>query len=246
MRRRYGVALSASVLRPLAEQVVTELDLPAASVACDLMCDGGVLTAAVAHAVRPFSTVVAVDTDLELATEAAEGLLGVSKVVPRMSDGSSVPLDDASCDVVTSLATLVFADHRFLLGDVARVLRSGGRAAVLVWDNEQPPAFATAVRDALLGEGVTSRFLDRLLTPVSPPRSARVRGVRDVYRAETAAHAWAAMLDSPLAADVAAVPDATVDAARKRYEALLEPFAEADGTLRIPIHARVITLTAQG
>ncbi|MGH7686566.1 MAG: class I SAM-dependent methyltransferase [Candidatus Dormibacteria bacterium] len=245
MRRRYGVALSASVLRPLGEQVVAELDLAAASVACDLMCDGGVLTAALARTIRPFGTVVAVDTDLELATDAAETLLGVSKVVPRMSDGSSVPLDDASCDVVASLATLVFTDHRFLLGDVSRVLRRGGRAALLVWDDEQPPVFVTTLRDALQDEGITSRFLDRLLAPVSPPRSARVRGVRDVYRAETAAHAWAAMLDSPLAVDLAALPDATVDAARKRYTALLEPFAEADGTLRIPIHARIITLTAR-
>lgn len=243
MRPRIGAALAATVLRPLAEQLVAELDLTRSSVACDLMCDSGVLTRALAHAIRPFGTVIAVDTDLDLATEAAEGLLGFSTVVPRMGDGATVPLDDDSCDAVASLPTIAFTDHRFLVADIPRVLRSGGRGAVLVWDESEPPAFASLLRDALTEVGMTSPFLTRLLTPVEVPRRARVRGIRDVCRADTPSLLWAAMLDSPLAVELAAVADATVASIRSRYEALLTRFAAADGTLRLPLHARVITLT---
>lgn len=244
MRPRIGAAIAASVLRPLAEQLVAELDLTRSSVACDLMCDSGVLTRALAHTIGPFGRVIAVDTDLDLATEAAEGLLGFTIVVPRMGDGATVPLDDDSCDAVASLTTIAFADQRFLVADIPRVLRRDGRGAVLVWDESEPPAFASLLRDALTEAGLTSAFLDRMLAPVGVPRGAHVRGIRDVCRADTASLLWAAMLDSPLAVELAAVPDATVAVVRSRYEALLAPFAEADGTLRIPLHARLITLAA--
>ena len=232
------------MLRPLAEQLIVELDLTTSSVVCDLMCDSGVLTAALAHAVGRFGTVVASDTDLDLATDAAESLLGVSTVVPRMSDGATVPLDDGSCDAVASLPTVAFADHRFLIADIPRALRRDGRAAVLVWDDQEPPAFAAALRDALAEEGITSTFLNRLLAPVAVPGAARVRGIRDVYRAGTVAHLWAAMLDGPLAVELAAVPEATVDAVRGHYASLLGQFAAADGSLLIPVNARLMTLEA--
>lgn len=242
MRPRFGAALATSVLRPLAEQLVGDLDLTRSSVVCDMMCDSGVLTTAMARTIGPFGTVVASDVDLELATDIAESLIGVARVVPRMADGATVPLDDATCDAVTSLITVVFGDHRFLLADVGRVLRPGGRGSVMVWDEKEPPAFVSALRDALREEGLTSPFLERMLEPVLTPRGAVERGIRDVCRAETAAHLWAAMLDGPMDVELAPVPDEKIDAVRARYESLLAPYESADGTLRIPLHARLITL----
>lgn len=240
MRPRFGAALSATVLRPLAEQLVQEIDLRPGAVVCELMCDGGTLTPFLARAVAPIGVVVTVDTDLELATQAAENVLHISKVVPRMSDGATVALDDASCDAVASLLAVVFADHRFLLEDARRVLRPDGSGAVVVWDPERPPAFAAALLDALRAEGIASPFLERMLAPVAVPRGAVTRGLRDVCRAETATHLWAAMLDGPLAVEVAALTAETVAAVRARYEASLQEYEEPDGTLRIPVHARVI------
>ena len=242
MRPRFGAALSATVLRPLAEQLVQEIDLRPGAVVCDLICDGGALTPFLARAVAPIGVVVTIDTDLELATQAAENVLPISKVVPKMSDGSTVPLDDASCDAVASLLTVVFADHRFLLQDARRVLRPDGTGALLVWDPERPPAFASLLQDSLRDEGVASPFLERMLAPVDAPRGATVRGLRDVCRVETATHLWGAMLDGPLAVELAALPEETVASVRARYEASLQEYAEPDGTLRIPVHARVITL----
>jgi ubiquinone/menaquinone biosynthesis C-methylase UbiE len=246
VRPRFGAALAASVLQPLAEQLVADLDLTRSSVVCDLMCDSGVLTTALARSIGPFGTVVASDADLELATDVAESLIGVSRVVPRMEDGATVPLDDQSCDAVTSLLTVVFADHRFLLDDVRRVLRRGGRGTVMVWDDEQPPAFASALLDALREEGLVSPFLERMLEHVIVPRGAAERRIRDVCRAETAAHLWAAMLDGPLAVELAAVPEDTLHAVRARYESSLSPYESPDGTLRIPLRARLITLQRHG
>ena len=242
MRPRFGAALSATVLRPLAEQLVQEIELRPGAVVCDLICDGGSLTPFLARAVAPIGVVVTIDTDLELATQAAENVLPISKVVPKMSDGATVPLDDASCDAVASLLTMVFADHRFLLQDARRVLRPDGTGAVLVWDPERPPAFAALLQDSLRDEGIVSPFLERMLSPVDAPRGAAVRGLRDVCRVETATHLWAAMRDGPLAVELAALPDETVSSVRARYEASLQEYAEPDGTLRIPVHARVITL----
>jgi SAM-dependent methyltransferase len=242
MRPRFGAALSATVLRPLAEQLVQAIELRPGAVVCDLICDGGTLTPFLARAVAPIGVVATVDTDLELATQAAENVLHISKVVPRMSDGATVPLDDASCDAVASLLTAVFADHRFLLQDARRLLRPDGAGAVLVWDLERPPAFAAALLDALAVDGIASPFLERMLAPVAVPRGATTRGLRDVCRVETATHLWAAMLDGPLAVELAALPEAVVTAVRARYEASLREYEEPDGTLRIPVHARVITL----
>ena len=242
MRPRFGAALSAMVLRPLAEQLLQELDLRPGAVVCDLMCDGGTLTPFLASAVAPIGVTVTLDTDLELATLAAENVMHISKVVPRMSDGATVPLDDASCDAVASLLTVVFADHRFLIEDTRRILRGDGMAALVVWDAERPPAFAVALRDALQDEGITSPFLERLLAPVAVPRGATLRGLRDVCRAETVAHLWAAMLDGPLAVELASLPEAMVASVRARYAAALEQYEEPDGTLRIPVHAGVLTL----
>lgn len=244
MRPRFGAALSATLLRPLAEQLLHELDLRPGAVVCDLMCDGGTLTPFLARAVAPMGVTVTLDTDLELATQAAENVMDLSKVVPRMSDGAVVPLDDASCDAVASLLTVVFADHRFLIEDVRRILRRGGVAALVVWDPERPPAFAKALRDALQEEGITSPFLERMLAPVAVPHGATVRGLRDVCRAETVAHLWAAMLDGPLAVELAPLPEAMVASVRVGYAAAVEQYAEPDGTLRIPVHARVLAFRA--
>lgn len=242
MRPRFGAALSATVLRPLAEQLVQEIDVRPGSRVCDLICDGGVLTPFLARAVAPLGVVVTIDTDLELATQAAENVLHISKVMPRMSDGATVPLDDGSCDAVASLLTAVFADHRFLLQDARRLLQPEGTGAVLVWDPERPPVFAAALVDALRAENLSSPFLERMLTPVAVPGGATTRGLRDVCRVETATHLWAAMLDGPLAVELAALPEETVASVRVRYEGSLQEFEEADGTLRIPVHARLISL----
>jgi SAM-dependent methyltransferase len=244
MRPRFGDAVGAWMLRPLAEQLVGELDLRPGAAVCDLLCDGGVLTRELVRAVAPIGGVVAADTDLELATDAAVAAGGSCVVVPRMCDGATVPLDDRSCDAVASLLTVVFADHRSLLMDAQRVLRPAGTAAFVVWDPDEPPQFAAVLERVLRRHGVASSFLQKLLTAVAVPQRARVRVLHDVCRLDTAAHLWGALQDGPLAVELAPLSADTVAAVRRDFEAGLAPYMEADGTIRFPLHARLISLAA--
>lgn len=243
MRPRFGDALAASVLRPLAEQLIGELELRPGAAVCDVLCDGGVMTRALAHGVAPIGGVVAADTDLDLATDAALAASRYCVVVPRMTDGASVPLDDGACDAVASLLTAVFADHRLLLQDTPRVLRAGGVAAFATLDPDDPPAFVAALDRALSAHGIASPFLQRLLAPVTVPRRARVRALRDVCRMDSAAQLWSALLDGPLAVELAPIASGIVSRVRRDFESALGPYLEADASLRIPFRARVMTLT---
>ena len=243
MRPRQGEALAASVLRPLAEQLVAALRVHRGAVVCELMCDGGVLTRSLAPVIGAAGTLVAVDTDSVLAHAAAGSVASLCTARAAVGDGAHIPLDERCCDAVASLVNVVFADAAALFQDARRVLRSGATAAVLVWDADDPPAHEAALDAALRGAGVTSAFMQRLLAPVAVPDGATQTVVRDVVRLDTIAHLWAAVTDRPVGAELVALPPATVAAVRRAYEEALSAYRAPDATLRIPISARLITLT---
>jgi ubiquinone/menaquinone biosynthesis C-methylase UbiE len=75
--------------------------------------------------------VVAIEPLEEMRAQLADAVPGV-RVLPGSAE--SMPLDDASADVVTSAQAFHWFDHDEALPEIARVLRPGGRLG-LVWNS---------------------------------------------------------------------------------------------------------------
>jgi SAM-dependent methyltransferase len=242
---RFGRLYASAVLRPLADQLVAELDVRPGDTACDLMCDSGTLGRALAGAVGRRGKVLLVDTDAD-ALEVAAGDRGASgcAVSTAVAGAHGVPVAGASCDRVGSLCTAGFWPGASLLAEAERLTRPDGIAAALTWDAAFPPAHESSLVDALRDEaGVHSRFLDLCLqTPGFTERPQWDRSsIRDVVRFDGIAHYWAAMVaDRPVAADLGHASEVTVSAVRAACERALHPFTAVDGTMRIPVVATLL------
>ncbi|MBV8194275.1 MAG: methyltransferase domain-containing protein [Candidatus Dormibacteraeota bacterium] len=243
MPPRHSELLGSAVLRPLAEQLLAAVRIRNGDVVCDLMCDGGVLSAELAPAVGVAGTLVAVDVERSLAESVAARHERACKVFPVLSDGRSIALEDASCDAVVSLVSLAVADSMSLLRDAIRVLKPGGVVAVLVWDPSALPPHEVLLARALDESGLSSALLQRLLTPVQPPPPARAERVRDVARLQTFTHLWAAVRDRVEDAGLDSVAASRRESVRRRYEELMRRYAVADGTLVVPSTALLIRLS---
>jgi len=226
-------------MRALAEQLLDLLEVRPGDVACDLLCDGGTVTAALGAA---GVQVVAVDVRSHLIEIAAGEATATGAVRGSLTDGRRIELEDAGCALVASLLTLGFGDVARLLGESARLLRPGGRMAIAVWDAEHPPPHERALRDALASAGHDSAFLRGVLPSLDSAHATAVRRFHDVARFDGSAHAWAALVDDrPLGDEVAKLSQTVVDEVRRQFDEALGGFAGADGTLRIPVEALVLS-----
>jgi SAM-dependent methyltransferase len=125
----------------------------------DLGCGTGLPSLALAARVQPNGAVTAIDVSPEMLAAARKNAadVGLGNLVFREMSADSLDFDDASFDVVTSAFMLMFRPEpaRTIAG-ARRVLKKGGRLAVVVWDAaETNPFFTTAL-------GPVARF-------VSPP-----------------------------------------------------------------------------
>jgi SAM-dependent methyltransferase len=213
---RFGRLYSATVLRPLAEQLVAELGVRPGETVCDLLCDSGMLGATFAGAVGNTGRVVPVDSDVALPNA-------------------------GSCDRVGSLCTLGFWTGASMLEVALRITRPGGVAAVLTWDPDDPPAHERALLDALRDVmGIDSPFLRECLAAPAADESHgwEIGRLHDVVRFDGIAQYWVAMvLERPWLAEVDGASEPTVSALRRACEARLRPCIAADGTMRIPVTA---------
>ena len=244
MEPRYGRLYAKAVLRPLAEQVVDALEVHPGETACDLMCDGGTLGAALAAAVGGAGRVVLVDTDGELLAAAmAEVSAAGRQVSTHRTDVAVSGLDDASFDRVASLCTYGFWSGGSLLDAAERAIRPTGRAAVLTWDPSYPPAHEAALVAALRDvAGIQSQFLTQCLASPDAEQSPRWEpiAVHDVVRFDGITEFWAAMVfERPLARELAREPEHVIGAVRDACQHALQPWIAADGTMRIPVRARL-------
>ena len=232
----------ASLLRPLAEQLLTALRVPAGATVCELMCDSGHLSRALARLLGPGGTLILTETDPDLLDACVAQTSGLCTVVPRVIDGRTLNVDDDTCDRVASLATLGGTDATSLLRETRRVLHAGGAVACIVWDAGAPPPHEMALAAALQAEaGIESRFLRALLAPVRAPEGFSDIELRDVARFDGFNQLWFAMVDErPLAGELRSLSEELRDAVRRRCEALLAGYAAADGTMRIPVVARLL------
>jgi ArsR family transcriptional regulator len=103
--------------------------LPPDAVVADLACGSGAVTALVAPAV---GRVIAVDASPEMLRAARARTRGLANVELRRGDLAALPVEDASCDAALLLLALTHvADPARAAGELARILRPGGRAVVV-------------------------------------------------------------------------------------------------------------------
>lgn len=218
----------------------------------DVACGTGVLAREVARRVGEEGLVAGVDP--------GPGMLAVArKLSPsvRWKEGTaeSLPFPDDSFDVVVSqFGLMFFQDRGRAAGEMLRVLRTGGRVAVCVWNGlEANPAYAAVV--ALLEKTAGEAAADGLRAPF-------VLGDRDSLAAlfsEAGAHGtevWThagtgrfpsirAMVEAdirgwlPLVGVV--LPEDVIGRVLDEAEAILAPYVTPEGTVEFPTSAHVVT-----
>ena len=114
----------------------------------DLGCGAGFDTLLAAKKVSPNGTVIGIDMTPEMVAKARHNasLLGVSNVMFLLGEIESLPITDASVDLVISNGVLnLCPDKPRVLGAIFRVLKSGGRlqmADILLEPNVTPEELA--------------------------------------------------------------------------------------------------------
>jgi arsenite methyltransferase len=108
------------------------LSIPAGGVALDVGSGPGNVTAQLARAAGPDGLALGVDISEPMLTRAVNAQAGPNVGFLR-ADAQQLPLRDDTVDAVTSLAVLqLIPDPSATLAEMARVLKPGGRMAVMV------------------------------------------------------------------------------------------------------------------
>jgi arsenite methyltransferase len=108
------------------------LDIPSGGVTLDIGSGPGNVTAALARAAGPDGLALGVDISEPMLTRAVGAQAGPNVGFLR-ADAQRLPFRDGTFDAVTSLAVLqLIPDPSTTLGEIARVLKPGGRVAIMV------------------------------------------------------------------------------------------------------------------
>jgi ubiquinone/menaquinone biosynthesis C-methylase UbiE len=117
----------------------------------DVACGAGYPALAMAARLRPGGTVIASDLSGEMiaATAAAASAAALVNVEVRRLDAEHLDLEDASVDAVTNAYGLMFcADASRALHEAHRVLKPGGRLALVTWDDPARSSFFHVIAPA--------------------------------------------------------------------------------------------------
>ncbi|QEC47934.1 class I SAM-dependent methyltransferase [Baekduia soli] len=152
---------TAAELEPVAHAVVAQARIAPGEDVVDLACGTGNAALAAAAAGARVVGVDAAPRLLEVAR--ARATAGGLQAAFREGDLLAVPLADATADVVLSVFGVIFAsDPARALGEVARLLRPGGRALLTAWVPAGPI-------DGMLG--AMGRIVARVTGAPPPPRA---------------------------------------------------------------------------
>ena len=116
----------------------------------DVACGAGYPALAMASHVRPGGTVIASDLSGEMvaATAAAAAAAALTNVEVRTLDAERLDLENASVDAVTNAYGLMFCDAARAIREALRVLKPGGRLALVTWDEPIKSSFFHVIAPA--------------------------------------------------------------------------------------------------
>ena len=214
----------------------------------DLACGAGQLATTEAERVRPAGRVIATDLspDMVEVTKRRVARLGLDNLDVKEMDAQSLTFGDASFDAATCRFGLMFCpDPVLAASEVRRVLKPGGRFAVVVWDVPPKNPFFTSIA-GVLGEFMpmpppdpTAPGVFRLAPPGELDRVLTAAGFSAVSiepRPITLSYAsldeyWQIMTDlaAPLRSAIATLGAADVDRLKARVFEALKP--HMDGAL---------------
>ena len=151
MTNRYTDEWTASLLSPermlsglTPNELMEEAGLHPGMTMVDYGCGPGLLTLLAAKAVGPAGRVYALDIHEGMVSliESRAAEAGLENVTALLNDGPEAPLPDGVVDLI--LCTLVFHyresrdDRQVLANDLARLLKPGGCAMLVQWDDRAP------------------------------------------------------------------------------------------------------------
>jgi arsenite methyltransferase len=114
------------------QQPTDWLNIPAGGIALDVGCGPGTVTASLASAAGPGGLALGLDISEAMLARAVRAEAGPQIGFLR-ADAQRLPLRDGTVDAVVSIAVLqLVPDPAAALAEMARVLRAGGRLAVMV------------------------------------------------------------------------------------------------------------------
>jgi ubiquinone/menaquinone biosynthesis C-methylase UbiE len=217
----------------------------------ELACGTGGVGIAAAPLVGPAGDVVLSDVAPEMTAIAAARARHLPNVSARPLDLERIEDPDGSYDVVVCREGLMFAlDPVRAARELHRVLRPGGRAAVAVWGPRERNPWLALVFDAvseLTGAPVPPPGIPGPFSLDDPAQLAGVLeagGLEDVTVGELAVPLRAGSFDEwfartsaiagPLAARLAAMPDAARAGLRARLQEATARYATPTGGLHIP------------
>lgn len=116
-------------------RTLTALALRPGEAVADIGCGNGLLTELLAQAVGPDGKVIALDHQAEMLEAAAETCAGRSQIEWQQGSATDLLIADASLDALACTQVLLYvADVEGALAEMRRVLKPGGRLAVLETD----------------------------------------------------------------------------------------------------------------
>jgi ubiquinone/menaquinone biosynthesis C-methylase UbiE len=145
-------AKSAEMGAAVTAAIVEESQVAPGMRVLDLACGSGEPSISIATLLKGTGHVVGVDfaaAPLEVARERASKR-GLNNVEYLQADVHSLPFEDESFDRVTSrLGVMFFGDLHKALSEMRRVLKPGGKVALLGWGAMEQPYFETTIGSVL-------------------------------------------------------------------------------------------------
>jgi SAM-dependent methyltransferase len=187
--------------------------------------------------------------------------LGLSNVEFQVINAEWIDLPVASVDVVLCRwGYMLMADPGAALGETRRVLRSGGRVGLAIWDSIDVNPWAALPGQVLRERGLTSPPAPGTPGPFALGDKARVRALLeeagfadvrvealDLHRMHTSfAEFWESTLDLSRATHDAVLSqtEAEIEQIEAAVKVALAPFEAADGSLDIPARTLVVVASA--
>jgi ubiquinone/menaquinone biosynthesis C-methylase UbiE len=206
-----------------------------------------------AELVKPGGTLISSDATeamLEIARRRAEEL-GIDNVSFQQLELEWIDLPTASVDaVLCRFGVMLTVDPAAALREIRRVLRPGGRAALVVWDAAEHNPWATIPTRVLIELGHASPpdpgapGMFALADPDSLRELLEETGFADVRTESLSARRSAASVEAFIeetrdlsfmfASAFNQLPGADQARVRERIAALLEPFVAQDGSVSLP------------